>query len=1119
MPANPAIVLPGMPVEGERRVVTMLFCDVVGSTAMAETLDPEDWIEIMNGAFERMTAPIERYGGTIARLMGDAIFAFFGAPTAHEDDPERAVAAGLAIVEGIAPYRRELLEANDLDLNVRVGINTGAVVVGQVGSGTAVEYTAMGDPVNVAARMEQTAEPGTVQITEETERLVRGRFELEARGSIEVKGKSEPVTAYRVIAGTGLAGRELVRGPLVGRDRELDALRRAIDGTLDGRGQIVSLIGEAGLGKSRLIEEARAIWLQRQPNEDHERGRIPSLLSTWRCVSYDTTRPYAQYRRMLAEVAGIRDTDPPATVREKLARTVEHGGLELIEAHLAVWRSLFAVTEPDEEPLEGEAFRRAILELVPSTTRRLGDAPRLLVFEDLHWCDEASTDLLLEIARLVEDLPWLLLCAYRPDRRAPSWRVKQWLETELPHRSSEIVLAPLEPSATAELIDSLLPESTTDIREQLARRTEGNPLFVHELAAAAETDLGSIPATLQGMITARLDALDEPTRRTLQLAAVIGRSFTEPVLGAVAGDGSELLARLRTLERVGLVRETARTPEREFAFHHSLTQDATYQTILKRERRELHALVGDTLERRYAGRAEEFAALLARHFEEAGDDERTLRYATLAGDQAAKLYANAEAVTHYGAAIEAAERLGRHDDALAHLYPSRGRALELSARYDEAAANYEAMRALAVEARDRRAELGAAVALTTLFATPTPLFDGTKGRAAIEETLELARELGDRAAEAKALWNLMNLDVFGGGDLGEAIEVGERSLAIARDLGDRSQMAFTLNDLARPYAAVGRLDDATSVLEESRPIWRELGNLPMLSENLTSSASIARFGGDDDTALAYADEAYAVAERSDNLWGRSYALMHSFGVRYDRGDIGTAMAMMRESVDLAERAGFTAPQVTARSDLAAAYAYLGDLETAHELAALAMKVADELQPIARPWAQWATALVAFLEGDVDAAEAILDETDPELLPEPLGSVATVQVPLLRSRIALARGDPEAAIAFARSVADRPRRIGNRQLAADVLLAQGRALAAAGRTEEAEAAFRDARAEAERLGRRLLLWEILAELAEITGDEAVRKEARALVHEIADTVEDEGLRRSFLDRTGLGPWAG
>ncbi|HYX80136.1 MAG TPA: hypothetical protein VE976_05950, partial [Actinomycetota bacterium] len=305
----------------------------------------------------------------------------------------------------------------------------------------------------------------------------------------------------------------------------------------------------------------------------------------------------------------------------------------------------------------------------------------------------------------------------------------------------------------------------------------------------------------------------------------------------------------------------------------------------------------------------------------------------------------------------------------------------------------------------------------------------------------------------------------------------------------------------------------------SRPIWRELGNLPMLSENLTSSASIARFGGDDDTALAYADEAYAVAERSDNLWGRSYALMHSFGVRYDRGDIGTAMAMMRESVDLAERAGFTAPQVTARSDLAAAYAYLGDLETAHELAALAMKVADELQPIARPWAQWATALVAFLEGDVDAAEAILDETDPELLPEPLGSVATVQVPLLRSRIALARGDPEAAIAFARSVVDRPRRIGNRQLAADVLLAQGRALAAAGRTEEAEAAFRDARAEAERLGRRLLLWEILAELAEITGDEAARKEARALVHEIADTVEDEGLRRSFLDRTGLGPWAG
>src|SRR5438552_1986919 len=251
----------GRSMEGERRIVTMLFCDVVGSTAMAERLDPEAWTEIMNEVFDLLIVPIDRYEGTVARLMGDAIFAFFGAPIAHEDDPHRAVSAGLEIVEAI--------RARDLDLNVRVGINTGPVVVGEVGSDLRVEYTAMGDAVNVAARMEQTAEPGTVQITDDTHRLVGAFFDVESRGAVQVKGKAEPVAAHRVLGrkarpGTG-HGTGAGAAPLVGRDEEMGTLRRAVDEALDGRGQMVALIGEAGLGKSRLTEETRAYWWTREP--------------------------------------------------------------------------------------------------------------------------------------------------------------------------------------------------------------------------------------------------------------------------------------------------------------------------------------------------------------------------------------------------------------------------------------------------------------------------------------------------------------------------------------------------------------------------------------------------------------------------------------------------------------------------------------------------------------------------------------------------------------------------------------------------------------------------------------------------------------------------------------
>jgi class 3 adenylate cyclase/tetratricopeptide (TPR) repeat protein len=1107
--------------EGERRIVTMLFCDVAGSTAMAERLDPEAWTDIMNEVFEQLIAPIDRYEGTTARLMGDAIFALFGAPIAHEDDPQRAVSAGLEIVAAMGAYREKHGADPDRDLDVRVGINTGPVVVGEVGSDLRVEYTAMGDAVNVAARMEQTAEPGTVQITADTARLLGASFALGPPRDVEVKGKAQPVAAHLVLGrkSRAVAGRgaDAHAAPLVGRDREMEALRRAVDETIAGRGQMVALIGEAGLGKSRLLEETRAYWSARQPGIALGDADIRRIWEVWQCVSYDTTRPYAQYRRMLSRIAGITDTDRPDVVREKLAGTVEPEAPEWLEPHMRVWRSLFGVAEPGEERLEGEAFRAAIMDLVPRSTRYFGADPRLLVFEDLHWCDDASMDLLIETARVVDDLPSLLLFAFRPDRQAPSWRLKQWLQTDYPHRSTEIQLSPLSKEDSAALIDDLLPEGSrsAEVRAGILERTDGNPLFLEELAAAIQLEGSSdtIPATLQAVITARLDTLDEDARRTLQLASVIGRSFDEPVLGAVAGDGAELRGRLDTLERAGLIREIARRPGREYAFHHSLTQEAAYGTILLRDRRALHLRVGAALEGLYANRLEEFAPVLARHFQEASDDERTLRYARIAGDHAARLYANVDAVTLYGAAIEAAGRLGAADELLARLYPNRGRALELSGRYDEAEENYEEMRAHAEASGDRAAQLQATMSLTTLLTTPTPKFDVDDGRRASQQAVALARALGDRGAESKALWNLMNLNVYGGGDNGEAVEAGERSLALARELDAREQVAFALTDIWRPYTAIGDLAAARRSLDEARSTWREFGNLPMLCETLASSATLSRLTGNDEEALALGREGRSVAESIGNLWGQAHASMSFFEVYLDRGEVGTAIDLMDDAIDMGERAGFLAPLVRTRSTLAVTYAYLGDPERARATSRVALDVATERLPSARAWALASIAEIHLLAGELDDADAALAESNVELSAEPLRSEVSVLVPLVEGRIADARGDHERAIEIAGDGLDRLNRAGIRPFTEESMLLNGTALAAAGRTPEAERALRDARSAAESVGHRRILWEILAKLGRMVGDEEraeLQEEARGIVETVADTL-DADLRASFVHR--------
>ncbi len=662
---------------GERRVVTILFCDVKGSTAMAEQLDPEEWAGIIQRALEYLTEPVRHHGGTVAQVMGDGILAFFGAPVAHEDDPRRAILAGLEILEGIQAYRAQLERGRGLDFNVRVGIHTG-LVVGGVGTEEQGEYTAIGDAVNLAARMEQTARPGTVQISAQTHRLIEHMFECEPLGEIQVKGKRKPVRTYQVKGLKEKPGPERgleqqgLRSPLVGRESELVALKDCIERLFTGQGGIVGIIGEAGVGKSRLLAE-----VQRE---------MPSQRLDWlegHTLSFGQTISYWPFQEILRGYAGINDQDGEDPAWDKLERKIIALYPENTAEILPYLASLMKLRVRGEyvervKYLDGEALGKQIFLTSRRFFERLAATrPLVLVFEDLHWMDESSVGLLEHLLPLVERVPLLIVGLSRPNWDTPAAHLSEVIAKDLSTRYTQIQLAPLSQSDSAQLVHNLLEieDLPVQVREMVVGKAEGNPFFLEEILRAL-IDLGAIrrdptsgrwwattqiesltvPDTIQGVILARVDRLEEEVKHVLRVAAVIGRSFLYRVLREIAESGQQLDEHLSELLHIELIQEKQRTPELEYLFNHALVQEATYESILLQKRRELHARVGKAMEMLFADRLEEFYGLLAHHFARAEAWEKAQFYLLKAGDQAGSIAADAEALNHYQQAMAAYER-------------------------------------------------------------------------------------------------------------------------------------------------------------------------------------------------------------------------------------------------------------------------------------------------------------------------------------------------------------------------------------------------------------------------------------------------------------------------------
>jgi len=656
-------------ITGERRIVSVLIADVVNSTGIGERLGPERTKFLMDEVQRIMTAQIRRYDGTVVQRVGDEIFAVFGAPVAHEDDSERAVRAALSLQRAIARYAEEVGDAYGVDLAVRVGVHTGPVVVpGDDGKDIGERWNALGDTVNVASRLQNLAAPGEVAMGAETARQVEGCFDVEQLGDQDLQGKSAPFATFRV-RGVRDAERPAPEGPLVGRDFELTVLERAMDGLREGKGVIVSVIGEAGIGKSRLAAEVRA-----------EYGDVIRF-AEGRAVSYAQSFPYSPIRDLLRDWLGVGASTPETRVRLELkAQVAGLFGEQADEAYPFLANLLGLTLEPDAaervRELNRESVQHQTYEVFAELVCRLSsELPLCLVLEDLHWADEATLELLEETLRVTEEAAVGFIFLHRTEREHRSWHLGERARQMYPHRYREIELRPLPGDASRTLVeeaaDGELPES---VEELLVERAGGNPFFLQEAfrdlveRGALQRSNGSwklavgqdelaIPALVQGALQARLDRLDPGTREALSIAAVAGRTFGLPLLELLLPHERVRLA-LSELQRLDLIVEVRRRPTPEYRFRHGLVQEVTYSTLVEPTRRELHRRVGEALEQLYADSREEIYDLLARHFTEADEPEKAVEYLLAAGDKARQLYADQEALEHYRKARSFLARLG-----------------------------------------------------------------------------------------------------------------------------------------------------------------------------------------------------------------------------------------------------------------------------------------------------------------------------------------------------------------------------------------------------------------------------------------------------------------------------
>ena len=643
-------------IEGERKQVTVMFCDMEGFTQISERLGPEEAYGVMDRIYELLIHKVHDYDGTVNEMTGDGIMALFGAPIALEDAPQRAIRSAMAIHREMAKFSDEIKKEKEgiSALKMRVGIHSGPVVVGTLGNNLRVEFKAVGDTVNLASRVEGLAEPGTTYVTEETFKISEGLFRFEALGKKRVKGKEEPVKVYRVIAPSTRRTRFDVsaeRGltPFVGRERELEILLDGFERSKTGRGQAFSIVSEAGVGKSRLLYEFR----KAVTGED-------MMFLEGRCLSYSRGVAYHAFIDILKANFDIRESDGDPEIREKAKRGLKILGIDEVST-LPYLLELFSVKDSGIEqiPMSPEARRDRFKEVFRRITLKGSEIrPLITAYEDLHWADKSSEEVLKHVLEGIPAARVLMIFTYRPDF-VHTWGGKSY--------HSQVNLNRLSNRESLAMVTNLLntEEIATDLEDLILEKTDGVPFFIEEFIRSLN-DLKiierednkcrlakniqdvTIPSTIQDLIMARVDSLPEGSKHVLQAGSAIEREFTHESIKRVTGlSEQELLSHISVLKDSELLYERGIYPESAYIFKHALTREVVYDSILTRKKKNLHEEIGKALEEVYAERIEEQYELLAHHYSLAEDWEKAVNFGRLAAEKDRKLTHFQQAVTLY----------------------------------------------------------------------------------------------------------------------------------------------------------------------------------------------------------------------------------------------------------------------------------------------------------------------------------------------------------------------------------------------------------------------------------------------------------------------------------------
>jgi class 3 adenylate cyclase/tetratricopeptide (TPR) repeat protein len=882
--------------EGERKQVTVLFADLKGSMELLADRDPEEARRILDPVLERMMEAVHRYEGTVNQVMGDGIMALFGAPLAHEDHAVRACYAALRMQEAVKQYAQELQRTHGLPLHIRVGLNSGEVVVRSIGSDLRMDYTAVGQTTHLAARMEQMAMPGSTLMAPDTLQLAEGYVEVRALGPVPVKGLSDPIEVYELV-GVGTARSRLqaaaARGlsKFVGRDAELETLRRTLDLAGHGQGQVVALVGEPGVGKSRLVWEF-----------SHSHRTQGWLVLETGSVSYGKATSYLPVSDLLRTYCRIEARDDTRSIREKLTGkllTLDRALEPLLPAFLALLD--VPVEDPAWDALDPPQRRQRTLDACKRLLLRESQVqPLLLVCEDLHWID-GETQALLD--SLVESLPTariLLLVDYRPEYEQ-HWGHKTYY--------TQLRLDPLPPESAEALLGALLgADAGLDaLKRLLVARTEGNPFFLEEsvrslvertVLAGERGDYRlaqpltstQVPATVQAVLAARIDRLAPEDKRLLQSAAVIGKDVPFVLLQAIAELHEETLRQgLAGLQAAEFLYETSLFPDLEYTFKHALTHEVAYGSLLHERRHAVHGQIVAAIETLYPDRLAEHVERLGHHAFHGEQWAKAVAYLRQAGAKAATRSAHREAVAYFEQALAA----------LGHLPESRD---------------------TSEPAIDLRFDLR-----NSLY----PLGEPERVYTYLQEAETLAGALED---PRRLAWISVYMSNYAWlmGDPDRAVEAGQRALAIASTVEDIALRVETTYRLGLAYWALGDYRRATEFLTRTaEPLLGEriyerfgLPGLPAVNARAWLAQCLAELG-EFSQGIALGDEAIQIAEAVDHPFSLISAYQHLGDLYLYKGDIEKAIQVLQRSLALCQAAEIRLLLGFSASELGYAYALAG----------------------------------------------------------------------------------------------------------------------------------------------------------------------------------------------------